>query len=310
MLKIQFCYGIICLFEYFSLILHVVKNACKVTTFFYNIQKKSRMKVKRIGILAILTLFWLAVSAQANHFVSLYGEVGESSYISKPVSLGVGGGAGVGYELLYDKFVFTTGVGINCTLTQFNIGDSVETTSVDTYKYHKRKDTYTGYAVQVPVLFGANIKRFYVLGGIKVNCCLKETTRIKAVADIDGGIGHESMGNIDIDELIENERVLTPNVLASLECGWRLGFYTTRKGFDVPKHNGFARLSLFVDYGGLGRNYPNRNVMHQLQAGLKLSYLFSLKPAGKGCSVCGTEGTDYQPKQRIGKKIKNDNVWF
>lgn len=253
------------------------------------------MKAKRIGFLAIFAMFWLLSNAQTSHFVSIYGEVGESSYISKPISLGVGGGAGLGYELLCNKFVFTTGVGINAGLSQFNIGDSTEVSATETKEYHKRKDTYTNYAVQVPVLFGANINRFYVLGGIKVNCCLKENIHLVATG---------------VDETFESDRVLTPNILASVECGWRLGFYTTRKGFDVPKHNGFARLSLFADYGGLGRNYPDRNLMHQLQAGIKLSYLFAIKPAGKGCTLCGTEGTSYQPKQRIGKKMKNDNVWF
>ena len=235
------------------------------------------MKERLYIVIGLLLCCSVMATAQVKNYISVWGDIGEASLLSKldnmpsNASLGVGGGLGVGYELKKDHFLFTVGVGANISHSAFDLRGGESTfDAVDTegdalqfiISTNERKDYYTNYAVQVPVMMGGEFGRFYFLVGAKFDLSAMCKTNVKAmvrtIGDYTNTLGFiDQFTNMPEHGFYENapfetktgEINFNPNAIASVEIGWRLGLVAKGTGYDVPKPKTIYRLSLFADYG-------------------------------------------------------------
>lgn len=219
--------------------------------------------------------------ATVKHLLGLYMEGGEWSllpYDSKlNSSMGAAGAIGFAYDLQVGHFIMNTGVGVNYGATYFGIDDWNTTLAdqIDTegdtfdyiYKLHARQDAYSNLAVQIPLLFGGQYKRFYALAGVKFT--YNAMTRTSTVADLTTvgryyGIDASGKKTAMFDDFTnmpeyqfydnyslqqKGKSKFNVDLDVSFEIGARLGFLTDATGYDVPKSRTQYRLALFADYG-------------------------------------------------------------
>ena len=230
--------------------------------------------VQRYVILSLLTVFSMAASAQIKNHIGLWGEVGEWSLLPQasqyPNSLGAAGGAGLMYDMQYKHLIFDIGVGANYGITRFNQSINIDTVlsgqkDLDgdifdyVYQVRDRRDQYRNLMIQVPVMVGGQIGRFYGLVGVKAGMSfgtkLHSTANVTAYGrypffdDFTGMPEYQFFANQPIDDDFNTQFNFNLDVCA--EIGVRLGFLTDLRGFDVPKSKVLYRLGLFVDYGVL-----------------------------------------------------------
>lgn len=219
----------------------------------------------------------IGATAQVKNYISVWGHLGEASLLSKldnmpsNASLGIGGGLGLGYELNANHFLFTVGVNANIAHTAFDLsGGESSFDAIDTegdplqfvISTNKRKDIYTNYAVQVPLMMGGEFGRFYFLVGAKFDLSAACNTNVKAtvrtIGDYTQTLGFiDRFTNMPEHGFYENAPFqakpgkisFNPNAMASVELGWRLGEIAKGTGYDVPKPKVLYRLALFADYG-------------------------------------------------------------
>ena len=248
---------------------------------------KSVKKHQSYWLLLLAVLFSSAVEAKVTNYIGAYGQVGEWTLLPSQskygASFGVTGGAGFIYELQAGptygptRFLFQVGVGPQAGMTSF-IQSSNTTVLLEnqkdlqgddfTYVYEitDRHDQYTNIGVQVPVLFGVQHRKFYMMAGVKVNANLYRKAHTTALINTFGryadipdlrnmpeyqfftnrslkGQANANISNLDLD--------------VSFEIGGRFGgVITDAVGFDVPKRKIEYRLAGFVDFGVLDMHTP------------------------------------------------------
>lgn len=295
---------------------------------------------RRIYISIGLLLCVLALPAQVKNYISVWGDLGEATLLTEFAdmgagsSMGVGAGLGVGYELQANRFLFTVGVNANVAHSGFDLSNIERTlpatdTEGDPLNYiissNSRKDFYTNTSVQVPLMLGGQFNRFFFLVGAKFDVSVACASRVKAEISTKGDYPQfidpfEHMPEHGFYDNAPFERKgkieFNPNVMASVELGWRLGLIAHGTGFDVPKPKTIYRLSLFADYGLLDlhrRGYNDfftwqdavidanainnigmndvlstslaRKAVNNLMVGVKFTVLFRLPERGS-CVLC------------------------
>ena len=125
------------------------------------------------------------------------------------------------------------------------------------YELQGRRDKYSNLAVQLPVLFGFQYKRFYMLAGVKVYANMWTQSHSTATLNTYGRYeSFDEFRNMPKYQFFTDEPVsggvktsLNLDMDLSLEIGARLGGIYYGTGYDVPKRLVEYRLAAFVDYG-------------------------------------------------------------
>ena len=226
----------------------------------------------------VAMLLCSTAQGKVDHFVGGYAQVGEWSLLPSKSnyagSIGVAGGVGFQYELQAGKkyrptrFLMDLGVGASGGMTAYmqssskvekleNQRDLMNEPFDYVYDIQDRKDKYTNIAVNVPIMFGIQYKRFYALAGMKVYANIYTKSRSNANLTTYGDyVEFGEFRNMPEYQFFENEKVSTGmktsfnlDLDLSLEIGGRLGNVLYDVGYDVPKSKIEYRLAAFVDYG-------------------------------------------------------------
>jgi hypothetical protein len=238
------------------------------------------VKKRHFGwVLLLAVLLSGSASAHVNHYIGAYAQAGEWSMLPSQsaysASLGGAGGVGFLYELQAGKkygttrFLFDAGVGAIGGLTAYSqssnmtavLKDQVDLQRVPFDYYYElkdRKDRYNDIAVQVPVLFGMQYKRFYFLAGVKVYAHMwtqaKYSTKLNTFGRYEQYV--DDMRNMPDYQFFNGitkrgsvNTSLNLDMDASFEIGGRIGTLIYSTGYDVPKRTIEYRLAAFVDYG-------------------------------------------------------------
>ena len=149
------------------------------------------------------------------------------------------------------------------------------------YDVQNRHDQYINVAVQIPIMIGVQYRHFYGLAGVKVYANTFTKTRSTGelttfarfddvtlpepythLSDFRDMPEYQFVTGYPIPEsgLVTRGLVTDPttgkksftmdiDIAASLELGYRLGFITDEKGFDIPKRKTEYRIAAFADFG-------------------------------------------------------------
>lgn len=118
------------------------------------------------------------------HRIGLWGQVGYSSIfpagfaadaiVAKALG-GVGGGVGLGYQMRYKKYLLTTGVEYQAYNSASQLSVPVQSFGVQEYptmQYHynfdNMQDKWSAGYVQIPILMGMELPKWYWQAGVKV----------------------------------------------------------------------------------------------------------------------------------------------
>ncbi len=246
------------------------------------------MKHKSL-FLVLSLLLTLPVAAADNlgaHSFVIWANGGVSNYIgSTPgakMSLGGGGGVGLGYEWRGAALLLQTGLGAKYTQsglriddTDFVLKDQFDAQAVDNtfdfvYRQTNRRDSYNSLALQVPLLVGAHVSNFYFLIGAKLNVNILNS--YKANANYSAyGLYKEFF---DPFEAMPNHGFFTEqplqtngttamkiNVAGSLELGGEFALGEATKGStdNYMRIGAFADMNILDDRIGSGKellSYP------------------------------------------------------
>ncbi len=232
--------------------------------------------MKKYIICLFAFCFTFSLQAQIKSYVSVWGQAGEASLITNMpdfgpyASLGVGGGIGAGYELQASHFLFSTGLGVNVSNSSFSLfnakftlqdiydGDGDSFTFV--LEHNQRKDSYTNVAIQIPLMVGAQVQRFYCLAGFKFDISAFSHYNIHARTTTYGVYDmffeDEPFVNMPTHGFYDNQPMhasgkttFNANIVGSVEIGLRIGRIEKATGWDVPKQKHSYRLAIFADYG-------------------------------------------------------------
>lgn len=229
------------------------------------------------------------VNAKVNSFVGAFANIGEWSLLPSGseygASLGVAGGGGFIYELqAYSKysspaqFLFQVGVGATGGMTSFRQSNEATAVLKDqfdlegerfdyVYDLRDRHDEYRDVALQIPLMFGVQYGKFYLLAGAKVYSHIYTKSRSTGLLntygryedfdDFTGMPEYQFFSDIQLPLAGQKspKTSMKLDIDASLEIGGRLGLVANGSGFDVPKRNIEYRLAGFVDYGLLDVHY-------------------------------------------------------
>jgi outer membrane protein OmpA-like peptidoglycan-associated protein len=179
----------------------------------------------------------------------------------------VGGGAGLGYQLRYKQFIFTTGVEFTLYNTVQNLsgsdnGDIYRTFEMKpyntmhyTYDFSGVSEKILGGFAQVPILFGMEHKNvpLFWQAGVKVGYGLFSRSTLKGdlTTTIEDDELIAGLTNMYKHTLVNNEKIDRPansvnfglNVAATAEIGINFDQWINSKAR--------VRLSVFADYGVL-----------------------------------------------------------
>ena len=261
------------------------------------------MRYTRILLTILLASAIHPIGAQ-EHFISLSGEVGEHSWMTKSShldpnsSFGIGGGLGFNYELQQQHFLFSIGLAANASYsafsllpysTSFRAYDSEGEQMNYAYYFTKRSDDYSAVSVQMPIMLGAQFGRVYFLAGAKLDARVWGQAKAKALARSDGNYVRYIDYFVDMPEhaFFENYQASSValssmgfNVLASAEVGAYLGDVSGKKRYSVRKRADVRyRLALYADYGllnayanGDARLYTTPTTFNEadMQSGIRL----------------------------------------
>ena len=306
--------------------------------------------IKRLTLSFFSLLLCVGMYAQVANYIYVSGQAGEYSYLTdisllkSNLSVGGAGAVGFGYELHANNFLFNLGLSAQISHTILNGKnalyrlDNVVDDEGDKLSYifdqQKRTDGYTSVNLQVPLMVGAQAKKFYFLIGAKFDMSMvafaKSTAWIsskgvydKLVDPIDDMPEHAFFNQQAFTT--RNRVQLNPNVLLSLEMGGRLHAVEKGTGFDVPKDKDYGRLAFYVDFGLFNLNRGGskellelptsfnttdmttaikvndilsssvaENAVRSLSIGIKYTYLFRIKDR-VGCVICRDAYKAYQP---------------
>lgn len=216
------------------------------------------------------------------HRLGFWGQVGYSNLFTSGIAFDdqaqtgfqnkdkgfVGGGLGLGYQLRYKQFLMTVGAEFNTYNSIMGISNRPDgsilrsfgmepyaTTMIYTYNFAKMQDQLIGGFVQVPILFGMELKKLPLFwqAGLKVGigvCSGSKisgtmTTTIQDNELIDGLVdmyNHSLVTDQDFDHPATSVK-WGVNLAATAEIGVNLDQWINAS----PR----LRLSLFADYGFL-----------------------------------------------------------
>lgn len=214
------------------------------------------------------------------HRLGFWGQVGYSNLFTSSIAFDdqaltgfqnkdkgfVGGGLGLGYQLRYKQFLMTVGAEFNTYNSIMTISNQPDgslirtfgmqpyaTTMTYTYSFAKMQDKLIGGFVQVPLLFGMELKKLPLFwqAGLKVGMGIWSSSTISgtlttSIRDLELISGLTDMYN---HALVTDEDFARPstsfkwglNVAASAEIGVNLDQWINAS----PR----LRVSLFADYG-------------------------------------------------------------
>ena len=205
------------------------------------------------------------------HFVSLDGALGYSSLLNNSDSVAPGSGvsihAGAGYRLFYNNFLFATGVEMHYLYNQYSMnGAKLDLKMLDTegdpFIYHvdatEGVDYVNSININLPLLFGAEYKRFYFLAGPKFSLNVWNTMQAESqmvataeynrYIDIFEDMPNHKLGQYDIKSP-ECRADWNLDVIAHFEIGARVGKISFESGADIEKPKHRVYLALYADYG-------------------------------------------------------------
>lgn len=229
-----------------------------------------------------------------SHRVGGWGQVGYSAVIPNgftyqteiPVGFqpkaigGVGGGAGVGYQLQYKRFLFTTGAELQMYNSHTQLGNIVREFPVEqyesmsyTYDYMLQDFWQAGY-VQIPLIFGMELSDWYwqlggkiglnVIGASRLSGEL--TTRItdsELIDDLQNMYSHALVNNYNFnaDKQVQSLRfgfnaAIAAEIGISLDRWLQPQIKNKRKMTDAQRfaRSMHYRVALFAEYGVLNIN--------------------------------------------------------
>ena len=254
-------------------------------------------------VLLIALLISGMANAKVNSYMGVYANAGEWSLIPTQseysISLGVAGGLGFLYELQagptygQTRFLFDIGLGADYGMTSFNVtqnqtqivpGDKpVYQTDLNgdefyyVYQLDGRKDQYQNLAMRVPILFGVQHRRFYMLAGVKIGANLYKNVftqgtlttygDYKEFDDFKNMPEYQFFDGLQIDKKSPAKFNML-NLDVCFEIGGRIGQVSDAVGFDVPKTKVEYRLAAFADYGVMSMHTPD----HQQSLTIPSSY--------------------------------------
>lgn len=226
-----------------------------------------------------------------HHSLGVWGYAGYSALFQKyPTTLnfsnnlvgGIGGGVGLGYQLLYKHFLFNTGL----EFEMYNSADRIFATDGNpfsenmplltavpgnnlTYTLNPFTDNYSLGYIDIPLLFGGQWNAFYFLVGPKIGYSLIKNSTAQATLSTALETADASLSNLVIsDQPLKYSEKLSShiNLAAHAEIGLFLDQWLkpqqkqqkgTRSRFQRGKQQrSFAdivhlRLGVFADYGVL-----------------------------------------------------------
>ena len=230
------------------------------------------MNKKLILSIAMLAML-LPVNAvvKTSHFIQFWGEGGARQYtgtFNRAIpQLGFLGDVGIGYEFRAGWFVINTGVGFAVPTFRLNVEDMTSSfygqDDEGDYRHYNyvstgRVERYNGFNLQVPLMFGIQLKKFYMLIGAKGDFNMWTASHIRANIAAQGVYDDfiDPFENMPEHTYYEGTSIrqhhavrFGPDVNARLELGWRFGTPTLATGFDVNKSKWQYRLGFFLDYG-------------------------------------------------------------
>ena len=223
-------------------------------------------------LVTLLLLLPLSVKADDNlgaHSFVVWANGGISNYIgSTPgakIGIGGGGAIGLGYEWRGTAFLLQTGLAGKYAQTGLRIDDATYTLynqldpqAVDgqfDYQYiqSNRRDQYTTIAMQIPLMVGAHINRFYFLVGPKLNLNVINSYKAEATYSavgiykefFDPFVAMPNHGFFTDYNLSTSDRTsMKVNVAGSVELGAEIPLTSTAK-----KNGGenYFRIAFFAD---------------------------------------------------------------
>ena len=260
-----------------------------------DIRKKIVKNHQSYWVLLFALLISGMMNAKVNSYMGVYANAGEWSLIPTQsdysVSLGVAGGLGFLYELQagpqygQTRFLFDIGVGADYGMTSFNVtqnqtqiisGDGNEPVLQKdlnedefyyVYQLSGRKDQYQNLAVRVPILFGVQHRRFYMLAGVKIGANLYKNVFTQGTLTTYGDyLKFDDFHNMPEYQFFEDlplekkspAKFDMLNLDVCFEIGGRIGQVTDAVGFDVPKTKVEYRLAAFADYGVMSMHTPGK----------------------------------------------------
>ena len=250
--------------------------------------RNTNFVVKKARFFAISFLFlaftsFVSARTKTLHYIDVWAELGENSLLTGgntevPNSLGVGGAVGASYELQHGHLLFQAGLGIAPLYTVFK-PETNDVTLYDQTDYEgeafnyvygisDRKDSYLNMNLQVPIMIGAQVNRFYFLVGAKVGILMNLQAKSSAsvtttgVYDNYAGTFHDMPEYYFVnDQSLSTSRTTNFGLDLALsgEIGLRLGNLGGETGFNRDRRTTRYRLGLFADYG-LTNVYKSSNV--------------------------------------------------
>lgn len=267
-------------------------------------EEKYRMKVAEVEKYNAKVAAYM--SRDIAHRIGLWGQVGYSSIFASGFNYqperelgfqtaakgGVGGGAGLGYQLRYKRFLFTTGLEFEIFTTANNIYGQSEDNSLlirtfgmqpyedkMTYQYRftDMKDHIMAGYVQIPVLAGMEFwkNRMYFLAGAKVGLNVMGSSKLNTnlTTVIEDKELNQPLDNMYTHSLVTDQPFESPKVNARLglnlglsaEIGVNIESFIKKKD-EKPRSKRepekFSdrlryRIGLFAEYGVLNVLQPS-----------------------------------------------------
>ncbi len=277
------------------------------------------------------------LTPEKHHFLSVDGSVGYASLQTNAQEInsvaGTALSVGVGYRLFYNSFILSVGVNGQYMYDAVKAQDaSLQIGMTDTEgqaftmlaEASGWKDRCHSVNLNIPVLVGAEVNRFYFMVGpsfcynVWGQTATEAQLRTRGQYDRYIGIFDDMENHALYARSIESgKQALSWNIdlLAHAEIGFRLGEVTKEKGADVPQSRHRFYIAIYGDYGlinihkavsqGDRFGYTESSetgvafgvtptmlcqelrsaTVHPYSVGVKLTYLFEL-PQHKHCVIC------------------------
>lgn len=230
-----------------------------------------------------------------SHRIGVWGQVGYSAIFPKSFDFnadanlgftphavgGVGGGAGIGYQLRYKRFLFTTGAEFQMYNSLTNIDPFSRTFDMTpyatmhyTYAYSDMRDRWSAGYIQIPLLFGMELADWYwqvggkigvnVLGSSEISSLLSTSIQDdELIDDLHNMYTHALVSDYNVPPTVQTVRWGINGALAA-EVGMSLDRWlqpTIKRGKKPTPAQRFAqnmhyRIALFAEYGVLNIQSP------------------------------------------------------
>lgn len=244
--------------------------------------KGIKTTTKCVALIAIMAAS-ISTTAWANtkNSLGLWIEGGASSFLDNMEqtknAIGGGGAFGLGYELQHNAFLFDLGVEFQYASTSVTMNplkegpinmiddDPMNTPELRRYNgyfnFLERKDIANLGTVNIPVMFGAKLNKFYFLVGAKVGAQLMTSSKVNATVQHTG----EYLAFIDPFQNMPNHYFRTDNIESKPNSAFFFGTIDVKAALELgyafgnPKSVAQYRLGVFADYGILNANTGVKN---------------------------------------------------